>query len=257
MAKKSYTLGEGCDCGGGIMSEKNTQDNENIEQMVLDAQSDRRKLGRLIEDFLPFIRSVVADCHVGRQSREDAMTTAMLAFADSVAAYRPEKGAFVGFARVLIRNRLIDEYRKHHRRTALDSPILDENGWETGLSVKEHNYQLEQSNLRMEIEEITDILGAWGITFAELTDISPKQRRTRWQCQYIAALILKNQAWQKQLFINRRLPSKEMCKAHGVSLKTLDKYRKYIITLCIIMAGDFPHLRAFLPMSRGEAGSDE
>ncbi|MDR2168241.1 MAG: hypothetical protein LBE35_10415 [Clostridiales bacterium] len=230
---------------------------DNIEQLVFEAQSDPRKLNRLIEDFLPFIKKCVAASRVQRQSREDALTVAMLAFADAVAAYEAGKGAFTAYAQVAIRNRLIDDFRADNRKKALDIPALDESGWETSLSVREHEFQLEQSSLRLEIEEIAEILAAWGISFADLVKISPKQRRTRAQCGYIANLILENQAWQRQLFINRRLPSKEMCASHGVSLKTLEKYRKYIVALCIILAGDFPRLRAFVPVFKGGEGEDE
>jgi len=198
-------------------------------------------------------------CRTEQQSREDALTLAMLAFADSVTAYKADKGAFLTFAQTAIRNRLIDDFRAEKRRTALNVPMLtdqatdgDAEDWETSLSIREHERLIERTSLRVEIDEVSDTFSVWNISFTELTKICPKQKRTRSQCQYIATLILTNEVWQRQLFEKRTLPSKEMCRIYEVSAKVLEKYRKYIVALCIIQAGDFPRLKSFLPINRKE-----
>lgn len=241
-----------------------TEDIHNIEDMIFDAQSDRKKLNQLIESFLPFIKKCVAECRTQQQSREDALTLAMLAFTDSVIAYKADRGAFLPFAQTAIRNRLIDDFRTEHRHTSLNIPALADNStsddtqdWETSLSIREHKQMVERASLQHEIEEVSDILSAWNISFSELVTLCPKQGRTRAKCQYIATLILTNEAWQRQLFEKQRLPSKDMCKTYGVSAKILEKYRKYIVALCIIQAGDFPRLKSFLPINRKEGNADE
>ena len=230
---------------------------EDIEKLVFDAQNDRLKMNQLIKDFLPFIKKCVAGCRAERQSRDDALTLAMLAFADSVAAYQADKGAFLSFAQTAIRNRLIDDFRAEQRRTARNVPMLAEHAeceeamdWETSLSVREHERRLERASLRLEIEEVSDMLSAWNTSFAELAVLCPKRKRTRGQCQYIAALILKNDAWRKMLFEKRRMPTREMCEIYGVSVKIFEKYRKYIATLCIIQMGAYPGLQSFLPVDK-------
>jgi len=233
-----------------------------IEDMVLEAQVNRKKLNQLIENFTPFIKKCISQSKMDQQTRDDALTLAMLAFADSVSAYKSDKGAFLPFAQTAIRNRLIDDYRTEQRSTALNIPMLTdqpkgEEDIETDLSIREHARIAERTSLRQEIDEISDILSNWGTSFSELTKLCPKQKRTRAQCQYIATLLQKNEVWQKQLFEKRKLPSKEMCKIYGVSLKTLEKYRKYIITLCIIQLGDYPRLRAFLPVNRKDVKNNE
>ena len=237
---------------------------ENIEKLIFDAQNDRRKMNELIKDFLPFIKKCVAECRAGRQSREDALTLAMLAFADSVAAYQANKGAFLSFAKTAIRNRLIDDFRAEQRHTIRNVPMLTEHAesegamdWETSLSIREHERRLERASLRLEIEEVADMLSAWNASFAELAALCPKRKRTRGQCQYIAALIMKNEAWRKTLFEKRRMPAKEMCEIYGVSGKILEKYRKYIATLCIIQMGAYPGLQSFLPVDKKDGVIDE
>lgn len=230
---------------------------DDITGRIYDAQNDSVKLNKLIEDFLPFIRRCVARSRATKQSQEDALTLAMLTFADCVMAYDPDKGAFLSFVQTAIRNRLVDDFRAEQKHAAV--PLLEENAesWETKLSVEEHRRQLEAAALRLEIEEVADILTRWNTSFAELAKNCPKQKRTRAQCQYIAELILRNDIWRKQFFDKRRLPSKEMCDTFGVSAKVLEKYRKYIATLCVIQYGDYPMLRAFLPTNRKGGIEDE
>jgi len=237
---------------------------QDIEKLVLDAQKDRRKMNQMIKNFIPFIKKCVAACRTERQSREDALTLAMLAFADSVTAYRADKGAFLSFAQTAIRNRLIDDFRAEQRLAARNVPMLveyaegeDAENWETRLSIRDHERRLGRASLRLEIEEISDMLSAWNTSFAELARLCPKRKRTRGQCQYIAALILKNEEWRKRLFEKRRMPTMEMCKIYGVSDKIFEKYRKYIATLCIIQMGDYPGLQSFLPVDKEDEVIDE
>ena len=53
------------------------------------------------------------------QSKEDNLTEAMLAFAHAVQTYKAESGSFVAYAKMVIRNRLIDI-----ARAVLSSPQL-------------------------------------------------------------------------------------------------------------------------------------
>jgi len=228
-----------------------------IANLVMEAQGDSEKLNKLIENFLPFIKRCVARSRADRQSRDDALTLAMLTFADCVMAYDLDKGAFLSFVQTSIRNRLIDDYRLEQKHAAL--PLITEEAgeWETQLSVTEHQRQMERVNLQLEIEEVSGILSDWNTSFAELTKICPKQKRTRAQCLYIAELLLNNDVWRKQLYEKRRLPNKEICELYGVSHKILEKYRKYIATLCVIQSGDYPLLKTFLPTNRQGGEEDE
>jgi RNA polymerase sigma factor len=227
---------------------------DDLTMLVTEAQNGSEKLCMLIEKFLPFIKRCVARSRKDRQSQDDALTLAMLTFADCVRVYNSDKGAFLPFVQTSIRNRLIDDFRFEQKIIARNVPLLTENGglenWETELSVNEYQRKIEKVSLQHEIKEVSGILSSWNTTFAELVKLCPKQKRTRAQCQYIAELILKNDVWRNQLMEKRRLPNTEMCNIYGVSQKILEKYRKYIATICVIQSGDYPMLKTFLPMNR-------
>lgn len=232
-----------------------------VEKLILEAQNDTSKLNKLIEDFLPFIKRCVSACRHTKQSQDDALTLAMLTFADCVNAYQLEKGAFASFVQISIRNRLIDDYRVEQKNITRIVPLIEDSTGNKSLeiqtSMKEYQMQLERVSLQLEIEDLTKILYAWNTSYAELTKISPKQMRTRAQCEYIATLILKNDVWRKQFMEKHRMPSKEMCDIYGVSPKILEKFKKYIAVLCVIQSGDFPMLRTFIPMNRKGGIGDE
>jgi hypothetical protein len=46
------------------------------------------------------------------------------------------------------------------------------------------------------------------------------------------------------------LAQAELAKEFGISPKTIEKYRKYIVTLSILLLGDYPGIKAYLPLYR-------
>ena len=51
-------------------------------------------------------------------------------------------------------------------------------------------------------------------------------------------------------FEQKKLPQAQLASALFISPKTIEKHRKYIVTLIILLSGDYPGIRAFLPQYR-------
>ena len=80
---------------------------------VAAAQGDMRAADDLVRQYLPFIKSETAK-FIHRPPTEgvdDELSIAMFAFHEAVLRYSREKGAFLSFAALNIRNRLIDYIR--------------------------------------------------------------------------------------------------------------------------------------------------
>ena len=79
---------------------------------------------------MPFIRSETAKFLKRDPSPEDdELSIAMFAFYEAIRSYSPIKGAFLKYAALQIRSRLIDNYRKerrHQGQVSLDAPIGSE-----------------------------------------------------------------------------------------------------------------------------------
>ena len=80
-----------------------------IIQTVYAAKDDLQKADDLIRDYLPFIRSEASKC-ISRfcTEQDDEFSIAMLAFHEAVLGYERTRGAFLSYAAMLIRSRIID-----------------------------------------------------------------------------------------------------------------------------------------------------
>ena len=93
-----------------------SQEHEIVSQ-IREAQHDSAKADEFIRQYLGFIKSETAK-FIGRvpaEGRDDELGVAMLAFYEAVLAYDRSRGAFMRFAAVSIRSRLIDYARSEKR----------------------------------------------------------------------------------------------------------------------------------------------
>ena len=226
-------------------------DAELVSRLAL-AKTDKHVLNNLISEYMPFIQKCIASTVFKHQSKQDALTVAMLAFAQSVEAYDEENGAFFNYAARVIRNRLIDEARKEIR---IQRPLfsiserIDESDiqWEGDASQRLYDKAEEQKNLRLEIEIINQEFAAWGFNWIKLMKNCPKQDRSRQTCHQIVKTVIENEALVANLIHRRQLPIKELSETTMYSKKTIEKYRHYIIAVILICKGDYPYIHSFLP----------
>lgn len=90
-------------------------------------------------------------------------------------------------------------------------------------------------------------LADYGISFRELTKLCPRQHRSRNLCLFLAKEIVGEDTYKKQLIQSKKLPKTELAGRFQISGKTIEKYRKYIVTLVILLLGDYPGIKTFLP----------
>ncbi len=232
-------------------------DTELVVQVQL-AKTDKRALNVLIRKYMPFIKKTVSAVFFKGQDRQDNLTEAMLAFCKGVETYNPESGAFIPYAGVVIRNRLINRALKENSvqkhllplSTAVDEKELT---WEADVSRQIYDRAAEEQNLRSEIETINSEFTEWGFTWASLLKNCPKQSRSRETCQRIARRILDDPPLVAEIVRTRQLPIKRLFEEGRFSHKVLEKYRQYIVTLIIISRGEYPYVYSFVPQSFEEA----
>jgi len=220
---------------------------------------------QLLRDFTPFVLRVAGRA-VGRYLRpgsDDEVTVALMAFNQAIDGFRPGRGAFVAFAETVIRRRLIDFQRR--QATGREVPLTeleetDEDGhvgtplldraaqaaWELG--------QAEEAR-RQEIEEYGAALGRMGITFQDLAVSAPKHRDTRERVLEAARRVAADPGWLNHLRERGALPLGALVAAGVESRKTLERHRRYIIAVALILANreEWPHLVQYVDGGRGEA----
>lgn len=157
--------------------------------------------------------------------------------------YDYERGSFISFAKLIIRNNLIDYYRvqgRHSKEIQVEQ-IEDE-------AIVEYN----DNNLKLEIEAITQVLNSYKFSFMDLTDCSPKASKTKTACAKAVSYLLKNPLLMNEMRASKQLSVKIIEKNMGIPRKVIERHRKYIITAAEILYGDYPYLAEYLSYIREE-----
>lgn len=234
-----------------------------LQQLVRRAQQgDREAREHLITAYRPFIMRAAASVsgRFVRAGQDDEASVAMMAFDEAISSYRQQGGrSFFSFAEMVIRRRLIDHFRREASRRqevplsslvpegedgeAADDPLVQ-------VEAREAHRQFEEELLarerREEIWRLAQQLSALGIRFQDLVDRTPRHRDAKERALGVAKLLASQPELCEQIRRKGNLPLKELEAVAGVSRKTLERQRKYIIALALILSGNYPHLREYL-----------
>lgn len=226
--------------------------------LVAEAQAGRGEAREdLLRAYSPFAMRVASDV-CGRYitaGEDDEASVALLAFNEAITNYRQEKGgSFFGFAETVIRRRLIDHFRRQKGRREVPFSELEVEDEEGGsylpVEVEEaqtrHQARSEMAERQEEIARYQALLAQYGITLADLVANCPKHRDARESAQAVARTLAQNPAWVKRIMTQRSLPLRELEKDAGVSRKTLERNRKYIIAVVLILIEDFVYLKEYV-----------
>ncbi len=207
----------------------------------------------LIRDYLPFIRSEASKA-AGRlvTEQDDEMSIAMIAFHQAIESYSKQRGAFLSYAAVIIRRKLIDYYRRekrHRGHTSLDEPALDGDvvvGDTLADRSDAYDHMHTRDATRQEIVELSAHLADFDVSMTDIADNCPKQERTLLACQQALHYAKSNPHLIEELKRTKRLPLAQLCEGAGTPRKTLERHRKYILALLIIYSNGYELIRGHL-----------
>ncbi len=234
-----------------------------IIQLVYAAKEDMQKADDLIRAYLPFIRSE-ASKSMSRicTEQDDEYSIAMIAFHEAILGYERSRGAFLGYASMLIRSRIIDFHRKESRHQGNVS-LHQENSSEDERSIldtvaDERDHMEEAVNreaTRQEIEELAAVMSRFGVSFSDVADNSPKQERTLEACASAIRHAIATPALLEELLRTKKLPLSQLVSGSGAERKTLERHRKYILAMLLIQTNGYEiirgHLRHILKRKEG------
>jgi RNA polymerase sigma factor len=218
---------------------------------------EEKAIGPFLAAYEPFIIKVASRfCRrYIDPSLDDEYSVALQGFHEAIRQYDAEAGkSFIGFAETVIRRRLIDHLRKEQRHARILPYSSLEGQEEEGRlrrledrqSMRHYALERERQSLRQEIEELGAELSDYGISYTELAKHAPKHADSRENMQRIAKGIAEDAELMTLMRKKKQLPIKEILAFAGVTRKTLERNRKYLIALVLIRTGVYLHLQDYL-----------
>ncbi len=187
--------------------------------------------------------------------RDDELSVAFIAFNEAMNVYDPEKGVpFLAFTRRVIQNRLTDFMRREnrHKHASLEPVKAEEreitSEGEILAAWANYNRERVEQERGEEILQYQDSLAKFGLSFDDLVRVSPKHRDTRETLMRAAVVLCDDREMRASLLRKKQLPLKELALASGIHIKTLERGRKYIVAVALIISAgeEFLHLRGYI-----------
>lgn len=192
---------------------------------------------------------------------DDEWSVALLAFNEAIDEFEESRGSFEGFAKLVIKRRLLNYSRSESKRRNEFSTEPAVLSGELGGEEDPSSFQLEvrsrvtdlstddrRQRLVEEIGTLKKEIGEYGIDFFGLEAVSPKAEKTKKMCLTLVAELKADDVLMLRLRETKSLPIAELATRTGISKKVLERHRKYIITAAEIVSGDYPLLKEYIPL---------
>lgn len=187
---------------------------------------------------------------------DEEYSVALLALNEAIDSFNPTKGAsFTTFAETVIRRRLIDLLRKSARlkevprssfATNSDGEEYEDIPAEIAAAELRHRDAVLAAERRLEIEALSQDLAQFGLSFADLPSQTPKHRDARETAVKVAAALVADGILWEECLRKKLLPVAALCERNMLSRKTVERHRKYIIAVALVLGGDYPMLRRYV-----------
>lgn len=223
--------------------EKNTAGN-----LILKAKQEPLVREKLIADARPFIlRTAGGFCRKHLEwGRDEELSIALEAFNEAIDNYVEHRGSFEGFARVVIRRRLVDYFRRVKEGREAPPVLLED------VPVEE---DFERQEREQEILLYRERLQGLGLDFDIVAGKSPKHRKTREELHKAARALASRRDLMGSIAGKGILPRKELSLLTGISTRVLERGRAYILALALLLGEeDFPHLKEYVVVLTEKGG---
>lgn len=229
-----------------------------VDRLLKPARAgDRQAREDLIRAYTPLVLRVGSQVS-GRYlnvGRDEEVSVGLMALNEAIDRFDPERGAsFITFAELVIKRRLVDHYRRQKGQAEIplsEFEVDDGEGnalqsVENRQAIDEHLKQLEAEERKHEIIRFGKRLAEFGIKFSELVDVSPKHEDARVRAMEAAHTVAGDPLLSQHLLTRKELPLKQLEERVDVSRKTLERQRKFIIAVALLLLEDYYHLRHYI-----------
>ena len=227
------------------------------ETVELIQQGDHVLQNELIHSYKPFIAKTVSSvCKRYIYESDDEFSIGLIAFNEAIQKYSSQKGSsLLSFSEVLIKRRVIDYIRSQARHQNLNIDINhnqedsdDQSGSiiDNELAIDDFKRKTDEQHRRDEILQFNEVLQNYELSFNDLVQQSPKHADARKNAMMVAKIIADKEELKNILIEKKRLPIKQLESYVSISRKTIERNRKYIIAISLILIGDYVYLKDYI-----------
>ena len=211
---------------------------------------------KFISDYNPFIIKVISKA-IGRYvdlENSEEYSVGLLAFNEAINCFEEGKNAgFLSFAETVIKRRLIDFSRKNKNNDKLlPLSYFERQDDEDTISIQNRFFKVDASaqfsniETKEELESFTRKLSYFGIELKELVKSAPKHMDSKRLSIKIARVLFENKELSEKLERKKTIPMSDLMKLVEVNHKTIERNRKFIISVYIILGSNLETIRSYV-----------
>ncbi len=211
---------------------------------------------KFIKDYNPFIIKVVSKSigtYIDLENSEE-YSVGLLAFNEAIDCFDDSKNSgFLSFAETVIKRRIIDYKRKEVKNSKVFPISYYERQDEEGNISFENKYftidpssQFSNVEMKEEIESFIKRLSSFGINLKDLVNTAPKHIDSKRLSIKIARVLAENKDLSEKLEKKKTIPMTDLMKLVDVNHKTIERNRKFIISVYIILISTLGTLKSYV-----------
>lgn len=214
---------------------------------------DTRIRNKLIKNYQPFILKVVSNASQKSIDikNSDEYSIGLLAFNEAIDNFDINKGLnFFSYCKMLIHCRIIDYYRKNQKENSVYPFTYFQSDDDISFEEKylSSNIQSEYENIesKEEIVLFKQRLKEFDISLDTLVKCTPKHKDSIKLCVNIAKTLSDDSVLFAKLMKSKTIPLKELLKLVKVHQRTIERNRKFIIAMCLIIKSDLLVIKSYI-----------
>ncbi|HHY95468.1 MAG TPA: RNA polymerase subunit sigma, partial [Firmicutes bacterium] len=109
-----------------------------------------------------------------------------------------------------------------------------------------HQAYVENWERREEVGRFKEGLRGLGLTLPDLVRVCPRHRDARKRALAVAQYLARHPELGREALARREIPMRELQAQLNVGRKALERNRKYILAMTLVLMGDYPYLQDYL-----------
>jgi RNA polymerase sigma factor len=214
-----------------------------LDKLLTAARTDKEVREKLISRYQPYVINIVRHfCRRFVSWSDEESSVGLLALNRAIDTYEALGGrSFSSYVFLLVKRDLIDYIRKEQRHKHLSFDWVDSEDEITASAAEVErsvdHYEQNQSTLALtdEIMALDEMLQWFDIRFEDLETYCPKHTDTRETLKDLAIQFVQSDSLTGMLLEKKRFPQTDFVKWTGTHPKTVERHRKYIIALVLIL----------------------